>query len=226
MTRKKKGIDIPMTRGKKAAETRKKKETKMMEALGFERKTTKVKRKRKPMTPEQKAAAVERLARAREARGHDGTASIHESIRDLPDDHFLHWKKVKEWIKGCQDWLKSSKHLKTSTDWKERSEYNSMETYVHNMKSYLNNGVWLDYRYGERAEGRVQYRCLAMAYHPNGEPNRQYGTFYPDINQVWSKELEELWYGKDYDARSVKRKDKLVDEEELFDDDRGHGEED
>lgn len=214
-----------MTKGNKATQTRKKKEAKMLDAMGFERKPTKVKRKRKPMTEEQKAAAVERLAKARETRGHDGSASVHESIRDLPEDDTFHWKKVKEWIKSNQSWLSSSKHLKTSNDWKERQQYHSVDTYINNMKSYLNNGVWLDYRYGELGEGKVVLVCLAMSYHPNGEPNRSCGTFYPDINEVWTKELEVLWYGENYNARTVKRKDKLPNEEELFDDGGGDSEE-
>jgi hypothetical protein len=215
-----------MTKGEKAAKTRKKKEQKMLDAMGFERKAPTIRRKRKPMSEEQKAAAAERLAKAREARGHDGSASVHESIRDLPEDHSLHWKKVREWIKDNEQALKGMKHLKDSKDWKERSEYLSLQTYIHNMKSYLNNGVWLDFRYGERGEHRVTHYCVAMSYHPNGEPNRSYGTFYPDINQVWTKELEELWYGKDYDARGVVRKDKLLDEEEFFDDGGRDGDED
>ena len=88
-----------LTPAQKAAKTRKANQEKAMQALGFERK--KVTRKRKPMTEEQRKAAAERLKLAREKRGHDGSKSVHHSIRDLPEDHFLHWKKVKEWIKEC-----------------------------------------------------------------------------------------------------------------------------
>ena len=41
---------------------------------------------RKPMTEEQRAAAVERLAKAREARGYDGSKSVHENLRDMDKD--------------------------------------------------------------------------------------------------------------------------------------------
>ena len=43
-----------MTKGQKAAETRKRKQDAALKELGFERK--KIKRKRKPMTEEQKAS--------------------------------------------------------------------------------------------------------------------------------------------------------------------------
>lgn len=213
-----------MTKGEKAAKTRKKKEEAMLRAMGIdpERKKTKVKRKRKPMTPEQKAAAAERLAKAREARGHDGSASIHESIRDLPEDHFLHWKKVKAWIKDNEQMLKSISHMKNSNNWKERSEYNDLKTYIYNMKSYLSNGVWLDFRYGDNKQHKVLRYCVAMSYHPNGEPNRQFGVYYPDINAVWTIELQDAWYGEGVDPRGLK----VPDKKELFDDGRGDGEED
>ena len=56
-----------LTAAQKARKTREAKNKRALEELGFER--GKVKRKRKPMTAEQKKAAVERLAKAREARG-------------------------------------------------------------------------------------------------------------------------------------------------------------
>jgi len=178
-----------LTPQEKAKATREAKKQASLDALGFERK--KVKRTRKPMSPEQKAAAVERLAKAREARGADGSKSVHKDIRDLPEDHFLHWKKVKQWLKSNQDELKAMRSYKTSKVSKERAEYQDLETYVSNMKKYLVNGIWMDFRYGEKRESRIQKVCVAMAYHDDGTPKRQYNTWYPDIAQVWTPELEE-----------------------------------
>ena len=63
----------------------------------------KVRKRRKPMTEEQKRAASERLEKARAARAAKnpdyGQSGIHESLRDLPEDHSAHPKKVKQWIK-------------------------------------------------------------------------------------------------------------------------------
>ena len=70
-----------------------------------------IKRKRK-MTEEQRAAAAERLAKARAARGPSKNLSVHESIRDLPDDHALAPKKVKAWIREQQLKLRSMKSMK------------------------------------------------------------------------------------------------------------------
>jgi hypothetical protein len=188
-----------LTPAEKAKRTRDAKKKANLDALGFERK--KVKRRRKPMSEEQKKAAVERLAKAREARGADGSKSVHHSIRDLPEDHFLHWKKVKEWLKSNQDELKGMKSYKDSKVAKERAQYQDLETYISNMKKYLSGGVWSDFRYGERREGRVQKVCHAMAFYDDGTPKRSYGTWYPDIAQVWTRELE-LEFEKDKDYES------------------------
>jgi len=212
-----------MTKGQKAAETRRKKQEAAMKELEYERK--KVKRKRKPMTPEQKEAAIERLAKARAARGATGLKSVHHSLRDLPDDHWLHPLKVKEWIKDNEMKLKGMSSLKHSNNSKERGEYNDLFNYVKNMKNYLSSGHWSDFRYGANMESRVQRVCVAMAYYPDGTPKRSFGVWYPDIGQVWSKELEVIWYGENYQPNRVGTKE-LPDEEELFEDGGIDGDED
>ena len=178
-----------LTPAEKAKRTRERKKQANLDALGFERK--KVKRRRKPMSEEQKKAAVERLAKAREARGADGSKSVHHSIRDLDEDHFLHWKKVKQWVKSCTEELKGMKSYKDSKVSKERAQYQDLEVYISNMKKYLSGGVWSDFRYGERRESRIKKVCVAMAYYPDGTPKRTYGTFYPDISATWTRELEQ-----------------------------------
>ena len=188
-----------LTPAEKARRTRERKKQASLDALGFERK--KVKRRRKPMSEEQKKAAVERLAKAREARGADGSKSVHHSIRDLDEDHFLHWKKVKQWVKSCTEELKGMKSYKDSKVSKERAQYQDLEVYISNMKKYLSGGVWSDFRYGEQREGRVQKVCVAMSYYPDGTPKRNYGTWYPDIAQVWTRELEaEFELDKNYEG--------------------------
>ena len=70
-------------------------------------KAPKRRKPRKPMTEEQRVAAAERLAKAREKKAaadpNYGKTNIHESLRNLPDDHQLHPKRVKEWIKTQKD---------------------------------------------------------------------------------------------------------------------------
>ncbi|MBM37955.1 MAG: hypothetical protein CMO97_02665 [Woeseia sp.] len=186
-----------LTPAEKAKATRDAKLSKAMEDLGFERK--KVTRKRKPMSEEQKKAASERLAKAREARGMDGSKSVHPSLLEMPEDHFIHWKKVRQWVKKNEQDLKDLRGWKNSNISKQRMEYQDLQTYIHNMKKYLTHGVWLDFRYGEDRECKVTRVCIAMAYDKDGNPKRDYGTWYPDIATVWTRELEELWAEEEYE---------------------------
>jgi hypothetical protein len=43
---------------------------------------------------------------------------------------------------------------------------------------------------GQDEEHKVVPRCVAMAYYPDGTPKRSVGVFYPDINMVWTNEME------------------------------------
>jgi hypothetical protein len=127
----------------------------------------KPRKKRKPMTEEQRAAAAERLAKARLARGITGTKNVHPDVLALPEDHPLAYAKVKEWLKYNQDLLKSIKNQKTSTDSKQRMEYQVTENYVKNLKVYIRDNVWLDHRYGKLMENKMEWVAVV----PAGENN-------------------------------------------------------
>ena len=74
------------------------------------------KKRRKPrkrMSEEQRVAAAARLEKAREKRKAKdpdyGMSGIHESLRNLPNDHPLHPNKVKQWIKSQKDLASSAR---------------------------------------------------------------------------------------------------------------------
>ena len=73
----------------------------------------KVRKKRKPMSEEQRVAAAARLEKAREKRKEKnpdyGQSGVSQSLKDLPEDHPRHPKKVKEWIKTQKDLLSSAR---------------------------------------------------------------------------------------------------------------------
>ena len=145
------------------------------------------------MTEEQKAAAAERLAKAREKKAaadpNYGQSGVAECLRNLPEDYPLHPKKVKEWIKTQKD-LASSERKQKRLGVKGANP-DIHEAYVRNMKTYLRNGDWVDSFYGEHQEKRVRYRCIALAYDKNGDPKRNVGTFYPDIGIMWTQEMQD-----------------------------------
>lgn len=152
-------------------------------------KPIKQKRKRKPMTEEQKAAAAERLAKARAAKAPAKNSSVPDIFHTIPDDDPFSLKNTRANLKTNQDLLKAIKNLKDSKDAKERDHYNQIATYVDNLKKYLSTGVYVDNRFGAERGGTVKYRCVAMAYHKDGTPKRTVGVFYPDVG-TWTEEME------------------------------------
>lgn len=148
----------------------------------------KTKRKRKPMTAEQRAAAAERLAKARAAKGPAQNLSVHESIRNLPDDHPLSPKTVKLWLKQHRSHLASIKYYRLSKERKEREEYRETENYIKTMTRYLDSGVWTEPHWGENKEKRMFSICYAPAYDKNGEIKRTKGVFYKDLGYIYGEE--------------------------------------
>lgn len=186
----------PLTKEQMEAKVAKMKATKAankakaLEAVGFVPTKMKKVRKKRVMTEEQKAAAVARLAKARENRGPSQNKLIDENVRNLPDENPLSLVNVRSWIKENKELLSSIKTFKDSKDAKERMQYISVQTYVQNLEGYLRNGVYLDNRFGSQGQNKIQYRVTNMAYYPDGTPKRTVGYMYPDIG-LYTQEMAE-----------------------------------
>ena len=139
---------------------------KIREDLGI-KPPKKPRKKRKPMTEEQRAAAIERLAKARAARGITGTKNVHPDVLALPDDNPLSYVKVKEWLQYNKEYLKSIKGQKDSKDRDERREFQVVQNYVKNLKIYIRDNVWCDHRYGKKMENKMEWVVIV----PAGENN-------------------------------------------------------
>ena len=123
----------------------------------------KIKRKRKPMTPEQRAAAVERLAKAREAKGPAQHQNIHPEVLARPDDHFLSLKKVRSWMKNTKEQI-SSLRGEVRRDVKgAKAKLHSKEGYIRNMQHYLKHGDWIDNFYGEHEEKKIKWITIRQS---------------------------------------------------------------
>ena len=153
----------------------------------------KVRKKRKPMTEEQRIAAASRLEKAREKRKEKnpdyGQSSLSTELRDLPDDHELHPKKVKVWIKTQKDLVKSARGAVRQKIKGSEAELAIHEGYIKNMQKYLRDGDWVDNFYGEHQQNRITHRCVAMAYEDDGTPKRSVGVFYPDLGCIYTQEI-------------------------------------
>jgi hypothetical protein len=157
----------------------------------------KVRKKRKPMTEDQKAAAAERLEKARAARAAKnpdyGMSGIHESLRDLPADYPITPKKVKGWIKTQKELASAERRNEKANVKGATARKTSHEAYVRNLQKYLKDGDYVDTFYGEHQEKRIGNRCLAQAYYwegpKKGEPKFDVGTYYPLLGTVYSQEM-------------------------------------
>lgn len=153
----------------------------------------KIRRRRKPLTEEQKAERRERLKKAREAKAPPKYVTVAPSVRALPDDHYLSLVKVRGWLKKNKTERQRLKTMirRKQDDRKIRSDYLRIDTYCQNMDTYIRNGVWLDLFYGEDQQHKIQYAVIHMAYDKDGNPKRDVGYWYPDLNGVWTKEMDD-----------------------------------
>ena len=148
---------------------------------------------RKSMSEEQKKAAAERLKKAREARAEKnpdyGLSGVHENIRDLPDEHPIAPKKVKQWIKTQKELAAGERSAARQNIKGALARQLYHEGYIKHMQTYLRTGDWIDIFYGEHQQNKIRWSCYSLAYDKNGDPKRSIGTFYPDMGCVYTQEM-------------------------------------
>ena len=158
------------------------------------------KKRRKPrkrMSEEQRVAAAARLEKAREKRKAKdpdyGMSGIHESLRNLPDDHPIHPNKVKKWIKSQKELASSARSSIRHKVKGAEAQLGIHEGYVRNMQRYLRDGDWIDMFYGEHQQYKIKYRCTSQAYYwdgpKKGQPKFDVGVFYPLLGCVYTQEM-------------------------------------
>jgi len=159
----------------------------------------KKRKKRKPMTKDQRQASAKRLEKARAARAEKnsnyGQSGIHHTLRNLSEDHFTHPDKVKKWINTQKELASTERkavHQKVKGSIAKLSNH---EGYVRNMQKYLRDGDWIDMFYGKHQENKVLYRCVALSYYSDGprkgEAKRDVDVYYPDMGCVYTQEMLE-----------------------------------
>ena len=149
---------------------------------------------RKQLTEKRKQELRDQLTKARSKKKTAEYKNVHPSVLQKPDDDPLSLKSVKKWIKHNKE--KASAYLtnsrrrgatpKQSIIDKIHSE--NAKAYIRYMEYYLKSGTWVSMFMGEDEELKTQWKCVAMAYEPDGSPKRTKGVYYPDINAVWVSE--------------------------------------
>jgi len=112
-----------------------------------------------------------RMAELRARKKPPKMVGVHPSILALPDDHYLSYKKVKQWIETQQGIAKSagqterSRHKELSQRKRDEAMRERMgaEGYIRSMKRYLRTGDWDSLYWGEYEQNLTKWRVIAPA---------------------------------------------------------------
>ena len=168
----------------------------MTKKVKIERKPIKVKRTRK-ISEEQREALRERMTKMRKKRKPAEYKNINKTVLALPDDDIYSLKNVKGWIKHNKEMVAAlgkqarGKYVGEKERRVAENQAASRKAYIRYCEHYLKHGDWVGMFSGQDEEHKVVPRCVVMAYYPDGTPKRSVGVFYPDINMVWSKGMDE-----------------------------------
>ena len=158
-----------------------------------------VKKKRK-LSEETKEKLRARLADMRAKKKPAEYKNVSKKVLALPDDDRYSFKNVKEWIKETKDQISAlnsqsrGRNVLSQDRQKASNLADSKKAYIRYCEHYIKTGDWIGMFSGKHEEQKVVPRCVAMAYYPDGTPKRSVGVFYPDINAVWSKGMDESEY--------------------------------
>ena len=175
----------------------------------IERKPMKIKRTRK-ISEEQREVLRERMTEMRKKRKPAEYKNVSKVVIALPDDDKYSFKNVKEWIRHNKEMVAAlGKQARGRyVGEKERriaeNQASSRKAYIRYCEHYLKTGDWIGMFSGLNEEHKVTPRCVAMAYYPDGTPKRSVGVFYPDIDMVWSKGMDETEYGTHENREYIK----------------------
>ena len=162
-------------------------------------------KKKRKLSEEAKEKLRERLAAMRAKKKPADYKNVAKSVLDLPDDDKYSFKNVKEWIKHSKDlvseYTKTARSRATTPQDKQKASNaaDHKKVYIRELEYYLKSGDYISYFSGQDETNKVSPRCVAMAFYPDGTPKRSVGVFYPDINMVWTQDLDESEFGLERD---------------------------
>ena len=163
-----------------------------------------IKKKRK-LSEEAREKLRERLAAMRAKKKPADYKNVAKSVLELSDDDKYSFKNVKEWIKHSKDlvseYTKTARSRVTTPQDKQKASNaaDHKKVYIRELEYYLKSGDYISYFSGQDETNKVSPRCVAMAFYPDGTPKRSVGVFYPDINMVWTQNLDESEFGLERD---------------------------
>ena len=192
----------------------------MAKKVKIERKPTKIKRTRK-ISEEQREALRKRMKDMRKKRKPAEYKNVNERVLVLPDDDTYSFKNVKGWIKHNKEMVaalgKSARGKYVGEKERRIAEMQtaSRKAYIRYCEYYLKSGDWVGMFSGQDEEHKVVPRCVVMAYYPDGTPKRSVGVFYPDINMVWLKGMDETEYVTHENREYIKTETKALTDKQF-----------
>jgi len=128
----------------------------------------KPRKKRKPMTEEQRESASKRLAIARAKKRPAKYKNIHPTILALEDDDPFSIVSIKEYIKQTKDKITALRRLVRIKEKGAIASLASVMAYKRHCEQYLRDGTWsLDF-IGMEEEKKVGWKTIAPAYDSDG----------------------------------------------------------
>ena len=112
-----------------------------------------------------------RMAELRARKKPPKMAGVHPSVLELPDDHMLSYKKIKQWIDTQEGKARSagqterSKSSEMSNKKRNAAMRERMDAlgYIRFMKYYLRTGDWIALYYGEHEQNLTKWKVIAPA---------------------------------------------------------------
>jgi len=148
------------------------------------------------ISEERKQQLREQLEKARAKKKPAEYKNVHSSVLALSEDSEYSFKNVKEWIKDNKEQIaalnKSARSFRTDPKDKQKASNlaESKKAYIRMCEHYLKTGDWIATHSGKEEGHKVVPRVTTMAYYPDGTPKRTVGYWYPDIEAIWTKEMD------------------------------------
>ena len=148
------------------------------------------------LTVAQKEAQRIRLEKMRAKKKAPEYKNVHKYVLGLDDEEPYSLKNVKVWIKHNKELITMLNARARNKDMSPKDKQQALiqaddkKAYIRYIEHYIKTGDWIGMFSGQNEMKRVIPKVVAMAYYPDGTPKRTVGYWYPDIESVWTKEME------------------------------------
>ena len=154
-------------------------------------------RKKRTLTVAQKEAQRIRLEKMRAKKKAPEYKNVHKYVLGLDDEEPYSLKNVKVWIKHNKELITMlnararNREISLKDKQQALTQADDKKAYIRYIEHYIKTGDWIGMFSGQNEMKRVIPKVIAMAYYPDGTPKRTVGYWYPDIEAVWTKEMDE-----------------------------------